>query len=206
MDDISARQRRILDFISRTVQERGYPPTVREIGEAVGLTSSSSVHAQLANLQRRGLIKRAPAKPRAMELQGPGRGARRAAVVTVPLLGRIAAGAPVLADQNVEDWLALPAGYAGEAGHFALRVQGDSMVGAGIFDGDVVIVRGQESADQGDIVAALLPGSAEDEATIKRFRREDGRILLVPENPAMEPLELSTGRILGRVVAVIRRI
>src|SRR5438093_10709587 len=113
MDDISARQRRILDFISRTVQERGYPPTVREIGEAVGLTSSSSVHAQLANLQRRGLIKRAPAKPRAMELQGPG--SSRDAGVSVPMVGRIAAGAPVMADQNVEDWLHVPSGYASEA-------------------------------------------------------------------------------------------
>src|SRR2546427_10681614 len=132
MDDITARQRRILDFIEKTVQERGYPPTVREIGEAVGLTSSSSVHAQLANLQRRGLIKRAPAQARAMELRGPG--SARPNGVNVPVVGRIAAGAPVMADQNVEDWLQVPAGYASDADHFALRVQGDSMLGAGILD------------------------------------------------------------------------
>src|SRR5437899_55750 len=167
MDDITTRQRRILEFIRKTVRDRGYPPTVREIGEAVGLTSSSSVHAQLANLQRRGLIKRDPAKPRAMELRGPGSSRRTG--VAVPLVGRIAAGAPVLADENVEDWLDVPAGFAGDGGHFALRVQGDSMVGAGILDGDVVIVHGQESAGEGDIVAALLSGPAEDEATIKRL-------------------------------------
>jgi repressor LexA len=204
MDDITARQRRILEFIKKTVQERGYPPTVREIGEAVGLTSSSSVHAQLANLQRRGLIKRDPSKPRAMELQGPG--SSRRGGVNVPVVGRIAAGAPVMADQNVEDWLQVPAGYASDADHFALRVQGDSMLGAGILDGDVVIVKSQDSAHEGDIVAALLPGPAEDEATIKRLHVEDGRVVLIPENPAMEPLPMPDGRIVGKVVAVLRKL
>src|SRR5438270_11963089 len=124
MESITTRQRRIVDFIRKTVQDRGYPPTVREIGEAVGLTSSSSVHAQLANLEKRGLLRRDPTKPRAMELQGPG--PSRAGGVRVPLLGRIAAGAPVLADENVEDWLTVPPGYAGPGEHFALRVAGES--------------------------------------------------------------------------------
>ena len=204
MDDITARQRRILEYIRKTVQERGYPPTVREIGEAVGLTSSSSVHAQLANLQRRGLIKRDPTKPRAMELRGT-RGAR-AAGVSVPLVGRISAGAPVMAAEQVEEWLQLPATYAGEDDHFALRVQGDSMIGAGILDGDVVVVHRQDSADQGDVVAALLPGPAEEEATVKRLHRQGGRVILVPENPAMEPIEMTDGQILGKVVAVLRKL
>jgi repressor LexA len=155
------RQQRILDFIAETVRERGYPPTVREIGEAVGLTSSSSVHAQLANLERKGMLRKDPTKPRAMSLREP-----RAAAVTVPLVGRIAAGAPILAEENVDDHLAMPEGYAGDHDHFALTVVGDSMIGAGIFAGDVVVVRSQDHARDGDIVAALLPGPAEDEATV----------------------------------------
>lgn len=204
MDEITARQRRILEFIKKTVQDRGYPPTIREIGEAVGLTSSSSVHAQLDNLARRGLIRRDAAKPRAMEVRGPG--ATRRGAVSVPLVGRIAAGAPVLADQNVEDWLQIPAGYATDSGHFALRVHGDSMAGGGILDGDVVIVRSQDSADEGDVVAALLPGPAEEEATVKRLHVEDGRVVLIPDNPAMEPLPMPEGRIVGKVVAVLRKL
>ena len=204
MQTITARQQRILDFIKRTVEDRGYPPTVREIGEAVGLTSSSSVHAQLANLQRRGLLRRDAAKPRAMELQVPGR--RRPQAVNVPLLGKVAAGPPMLADEHVEDYLAMPSGYATERGHFALRIQGDSMNGAGILDGDVVVVKSQDSADEGDIVAALLPGPAEEEATVKRFHRRRGRIQLVPENPKMEPIDMTDGQILGKVVAVLRKL
>jgi repressor LexA len=203
MDTITARQRRILDFIRKTVHDRGYPPTVREIGEAVGLNSSSSVHAQLANLEKRGLLKRDPTKPRAMELRGPG--TSRAAGVAVPLLGRISAGEPVMAEQNIEDYLLFPRAYAGED-HFALRVTGDSMIDAGILDGDVVVVRRQDAAADGDIVAALMTGPAEDEATVKRLRREDGRIMLIPENPAMEPFELTSGQILGRAVAVLRKL
>ncbi|HEX2088983.1 MAG TPA: transcriptional repressor LexA [Actinomycetota bacterium] len=204
MEKITPRQQRIVDLIKRTVEDRGYPPTVREIGEAVGLTSSSSVHAQLANLQRRGLLRRDAAKPRAMELQVPGR--RRPQSVTVPLLGKVAAGAPVLAEEHVEDYLAVPSGFATERDHFALRIQGESMVGAGILDGDVVVVRRQESADEGDIVAALLPGPAEEEATVKRFHRRRGRIQLVPENPKMGPIEMTDGQILGKVVAVLRKL
>jgi repressor LexA len=203
MDGITTRQRRIMEFIRTTVAERGYPPTVREIGEAVGLTSSSSVHAQLANLERLGLLKRDPTKPRAMEI--PGASPARASAVTVPLVGRISAGAPTLADQDIEEYLVLSPEYAGED-HFALRVRGDSMVGAGILDGDVVVVRRQDTAGEGDIVAALLPGPAEDEATVKRFHRDGSRIQLVPENPALVPFELGDGSIVGKVVAVLRKL
>jgi repressor LexA len=199
---LTPRQSRILEFISETVRDRGYPPTVREIGEAVGLTSSSSVHAQLANLERRGLLHKDPTKPRAMALsdQPP-----RAAIV--PLVGRVAAGTPVLAEENVEEYLTIPMGFVSGAEHFALRVVGDSMVGAGILDGDTVVIRSQDTARNGEIVAVLLPGPAEDEATIKRLRRERNRILLVPENPALQPYEMDPlGRILGVVVAVLRKL
>jgi len=199
---LTVRQQRILEFIARTVRERGYPPTVREIGEAVGLTSSSSVHAQLANLERRGLLHKDPTKPRAMALEAP-----RTQGVAVPVLGRIAAGSPSLAQEDVEEYLTVPVGFVDGAEHFALRVSGDSMIGAGIFDGDLVVVRRQEDADDGDVVAAALPGPAEDEATVKRLRRTHEAILLVPENPALEPFELAPeGRILGRVVAVLRKL
>lgn len=200
---LTTRQRRILDFIAETVRDRGYPPTVREIGEAVGLTSSSSVHAQLANLERRGLLRKDPTKPRAMTLSG----LPHVDGVVVPLVGRIAAGTPLLADQNVEEHLVVPMGYAGDAEHFALTVRGDSMIGAGILDGDVVIVRGQQTGDDRDIVAVLLPGPAEDEATVKRLSLQKGRTMLVPENGAMEPFEMDPdARILGKVVAVLRRL
>ena len=195
------RQQRILDFIAETVRDRGYPPTVREIGEAVGLTSSSSVHAQLENLERKGLLHKDPTKPRAMTLSEP-----RAGSVTVPLVGRIAAGAPVLAEEHVEEYLAVPEGFAPGADHFALKVAGESMIGAGIFDGDVVVIRAQDHARDGDIVAALLPGPAEDEATVKRLRHEGDRVMLIPENPTLEPFEMLDGRIMGKVVAVLRKL
>lgn len=207
MDDLTARQRRILEVIRSTVRTRGYPPTVREIGEAVGLTSSSSVHSQLANLERKGLLRRDPTKPRAIEVTiVEADEAPRAEGVAVPLLGRIAAGAPLLAEESIEEYLTVPVGFADGVDHFALRVAGDSMIGAGIFDGDIVVVRRQDDADEGDIVAALLPGPAEDEATVKRLRREGRRVILVPENPTLEPLEMAEGRILGKVVAVLRRL
>lgn len=198
---ITPRQQRILDFIAETIRERGYPPTVREIGEAVGLTSSSSVHAQLANLERKGLLHKDPTKPRAMSLSEP-----RADAVTVPLVGRIAAGAPILAQEHVEEYLAIPQGFAGDDPHFALTVRGDSMTGAGIFDGDVVVVRSQGHARDGDIVAALMPGPAEDEATVKRLGHDGDRVLLIPENPALQPIEMDDGRIMGKVVAVLRKL
>jgi repressor LexA len=198
---VTQRQQRILDVIAETLRERGYPPTVREIGEAVGLTSSSSVHAQLANLERKGLLHKDPTKPRAVTLSEP-----RAGAVTVPLVGRIAAGAPTLAEQNIEDHLAVPQGFADDRDHFALTVTGDSMIGAGIVDGDVVVVRSQAHARDGDIVAALIPGPAEDEATVKRLSHDGPRVMLVPENPSLDPFEMADGRILGKVVAVLRKL
>jgi repressor LexA len=200
-EDLTARQQRILEFIGETVRERGYPPTVREIGEAVGLTSSSSVHSQLANLQRKGLLHKDPTKPRAIQIDEP-----RVEAAVVPVLGRIAAGAPVLASEHVEEYLTVPMGFVDGVDHFALRVAGDSMIDAGILDGDTVVVRRQDTAKTGDIVAALLPGPAEDEATVKRLRLEKGRVILVPENPALEPFEMSDGSILGVVVAVLRKL
>jgi len=203
MKEMTPRQQRILEFIRRTVRDRGYPPTVREIGEAVGLTSSSSVHAQIANLQKKGLLRKDPAKPRAIEVAG----GRPADSVIVPLVGRVAAGAPVMADENVEELLALPSSFAGDQDHFALAVRGDSMVDAGILDGDLVIVRQQDSAEDGDIVAALLPGPAEEEATVKRLRRRGEQLTLVPENPSLEPFAFPPeGRILGVVVSVLRKL
>jgi repressor LexA len=205
MDDLTPRQQRIVEFIRRTVQDRGYPPTVREIGEAVGLTSSSSVHAQLANLQRKGLLRKDAAKPRAIEVAGAR--PRGSAAITVPVLGRIAAGAPLLAEENVEDHVAIDVGLAGDEEHFALRVAGESMIDAGILDGDLVVIRRQDVAEDGSIVAAQVPGPAEEEATVKRLRRRGRRVTLVPENPTMEPFDLPEGgRILGQVVAVLRRL
>ena len=202
MSDITPRQQRILDFIASTVQERGYPPTVREIGEAVGLTSSSSVHAQLANLQRAGLLTKDPTKPRAMTLAAEA----RVDATVVPLVGRIAAGTPTLAAEHVEDYLSVPAGFVRGGEHFALRVAGSSMIDAGILDGDLVVVRSQDGAEDGDIVAALLPGPAEEEATVKRLGHDGPRVMLIPENPTLDPFEMVDGRILGKVVAVLRQL
>jgi repressor LexA len=200
--DLTARQRRILEFIRTATHERGYPPTVREIGEAVGLTSSSSVHSQLENLERKGYLHKDPTKPRAIGESGVDRG------VQVPLVGRIAAGSPTMAEQQVESMLAVPSEFTGRSGeHFALRVTGDSMTGAGIDDGDVVLVRQQDDCDDGDIVAAIQPGPAEDEATVKRLQRRDGKVVLIPENPRLQPFEMAEGgRVLGKVVAVLHRL
>jgi repressor LexA len=205
MDDITPRQQRILDYIRTTVRERGYPPTVREIGEAVGLTSSSSVHAQLENLRRKGRLRKDASKPRAIEVAG----ARpmEAAAAVVPLVGRIAAGGPALADQQIDEYLAVPEGFAGETEHFALRVEGDSMIDAGILEGDIVVVRRQDVAEDGAVVVALLPGPGEEEATVKRLRRSGSRITLVPENSTMEPFDLPEGgRIVGQVVSILRKL
>ena len=203
MSDITTRQQRILDVIADAVRDRGYPPTVREIGEAVGLTSSSSVHAQLANLEKLGLLRKDPTKPRAMVLAADD---HRPRSVVVPLVGRISAGAPLLADEHIEEYVAVPDGFADDRNHFALTVAGDSMIGAGIFDGDLVVIRQQDAAEDGDIVAALLPGPAEEEATVKRLGHDGGRVMLIPENPALSPFEMTDGRILGKVVAVLRRL
>lgn len=203
MSDITVRQQRILEFIAATVRDRGYPPTVREIGEAVGLTSSSSVHAQLANLERMGLLHKDPTKPRAMTLSTE---ESRATGTVVPLLGRIAAGTPVMAVEQIEEYVSVPTDFARNGEHFALRVNGDSMVGAGILDGDMVVVRSQEAASDGDIVAALLPGPAEEEATVKRLGHDGARVMLIPENPALSAFEMIDGRIVGKVVAVLRKL
>jgi repressor LexA len=197
MGDLSDRQRAILDFISRHCDRNGYPPTVREIGLAVGLASPSTVHAHLAKLEAAGHIRRDPTKPRAMlvsDRRPPAADpARRAAAL--PLVGSVAAGAPVLAEEQVEDWVEAPF-----PGDFVLRVRGDSMVEDGILDGDMVVVRRQETARDGEIVVARI----EDEATVKRLYRDGGRIRLQPANPAYEPIVVDEAHVLGKVVGVMR--
>jgi repressor LexA len=202
--DLTDRQREILDFIKAEMRRKGYPPTVRDIGQAVGLSSSSTVHSHLNALEAKGLIKRDPSKPRALEVIGHD----RETVVTtmrgvreLPVLGAVAAGVPMLAEENIEGTIPLPTEVVREDSTFVLRVKGDSMIDAGIFDGDFVVVRQQPTADNGDIVVALL----EDEATVKRFFREAERIRLQPENESMEPIYVRDVTILGKVVAVFRR-
>ena len=211
---LTSRQREIYEYVSQYVDEHGYPPTVREIGEAVGLASPSTVHAHLANLERTGYLRRDPTKPRALELVGrerPGEPvvlgeARKVRVL--PLLGHIAAGGPLLADQNVEDRLAVPEVLSSGSGEeFLLRVRGESMLGAGILPGDFVVVRRQQTAQNGEIVVALVgDDEVSDEATVKRFFREDGRIRLQPENASLAPLYPEHVQILGKVVGVFRRL
>jgi len=204
---LTGRQQEIWKFLTDYVDEHGYPPTVREIGEAVGLASPSTVHAHLANLERAGLIKRDPTKPRALELRRDPKPetARAEDVHRLPLLGEIAAGGPLLAEQNVEDYLAVPEPLARGGEEFLLRVKGDSMVNAGILEGDLVVVRRQQDARNGDIVVALA-GADEtaDEATVKRFFRKDGRIRLQPENDALEPIYTDYVEVLGKVTGVFR--
>jgi repressor LexA len=206
--ELTGRQREIWSFLVEYVDRHGYPPTVREIGGAVGLASPSTVHAHLANLERAGLLRRDPTKPRALELGGRG-AARGAETVTaelprLPLLGQIAAGGPLLADENVEDEIAVPESLRGD---FLLRVKGDSMIEAGILDGDVVVVRRAQDARDGEIVVALAgDDETADEATVKRFFRENGRIRLQPENSALEPIYAPHVSILGKVVGVFREL
>jgi repressor LexA len=204
---LTGRQQEIWKFLTDYVDEHGYPPTVREIGEAVGLASPSTVHAHLANLERAGLIKRDPTKPRALELRrDPKPDASRAGDVhRLPLVGEIAAGGPLLAEQNVEDYVAVPEPLARGGEEFVVRVKGDSMVNAGILEGDLAVVRRQQDARDGDIVVALA-GSDEtaDEATVKRFFRENGRVRLQPENDALEPIYADHVQILGKVTGVFR--
>ncbi len=205
--EITHRQRQILDVITRAVAERGYPPSVREIGEAVGLSSPSTVHSHLSALVKSGHLRRDPSKPRAIEVVDPGQGAadealHRAPVRDVPLVGRIAAGSPILAEEDIEEIYPLPTELVGNDPVFMLRVRGDSMIDAGIRDGDYVVVRRQPEARDGELVAALVEG---EEATVKRFKRRDGRVVLHAENPAYPPMVFSEGiEILGRVVAVLR--
>jgi repressor LexA len=203
---LTARQQEIWNFLVEYVDRHGYPPTVREIGERVGLASPSTVHAHLANLERAGLLKRDPTKPRALELIGREKPqAEEAAEVTrLPLLGQVAAGGPLLAEQNIEDYVAMPTSTKGD---FVLRVKGESMIQAGILDGDLVIVQRAQDARNGEIVVALAgDDESYDEATVKTFYREDGRIRLQPENASMEPIYSPYVQILGRVVGVFREL
>ncbi len=202
--ELTARQRQVLDFIRCEIHRRGFPPSVREIGEAVGLSSSSTAHSHLAALEAKGFIRRDPTKPRALEVldyRDTDRGIDYGAVRAVPLVGQVAAGAPILAAENIEATLPLPADMVGEEA-FVLRIKGDSMIEAGILEGDFVVVRQQRTADNGDIVVALL----EDEATVKRFFRESDRIRLQPENSSMEPIYARDVTVLGKVVALFRRV
>jgi repressor LexA len=202
--DLTDRQRQILDFIKSETRKHGYPPTVRDIGAAVGLSSSSTVHSHLAALEAKGLIRRDPSKPRALEVlehDKPAPSPAYSNVRELPVLGAVAAGSPILATENIEQTIPLPTEIAREDSTFVLRVKGDSMVDAGIFDGDFVVVRQQQSADNGDIVVAML----EEEATVKRFFREADRVRLQPENAAMEPIYTRDVSVLGKVVAVFRR-
>jgi repressor LexA len=209
---LTDRQREIYDYVVGYVDGHGYPPTVREIGEAVGLASPSTVHAHLANLERAGLLRRDPTKPRALELVGRERERAQQAkpvadVHRLPLVGEIAAGGPLLAEQNIEDYLAVPEPLSRGGEEFLLRVKGDSMVDAGILDGDIVVVERRQDARNGDIVVALAgDDESADEATVKRFFREDGRVRLQPENDALEPIYAAHVQILGKVIGVFRRV
>jgi repressor LexA len=201
---VTERQRAILDYLRDFVDEHGYPPTVREIGEAVGLRSPSTVHAHLAQLERAGLLRRDPTKPRAIELADR---TAQADVHRLPLVGEIAAGGPLLAEQNVEDYLAVPEPLSRGGEEFLLRVKGDSMVNVGILEGDIVVVQRQQDARNGEIVVALAgDDESADEATVKRFFREDGRVRLQPENDALEPIYAQHVQILGKVIGVFRQV
>ena len=206
--DLTKRQQEIFDFIKRYSQDFGYPPTVRDIGKAVGLASSSTVHAHLANLEKRGLLRRDPSKPRALELLDR---AVESAVDNVrtlvapaglPLVGSVAAGQPILAEENIEDYVSVPEAAGGDVGEYVLRVRGDSMRDIGMLNGDFVVVKPKDTASDGDIVVALVG----EEATVKRFFREDDHVRLQPENDEYEPIRTREAQVLGRVVGVLRRV
>jgi len=206
--DLTKRQQEIFDFIRKYSAKYGYPPTVRDIGKAVGLASSSTVHAHLSNLEKVGLLRRDPSKPRAIELLDRAVGTAVESVRGIvrsdgiPVLGTVAAGAPVLAEENIEDYVSVPPIAGGDEGEYVLRVRGDSMKDAGILEGDMVVVHAQDTARDGDVVVALLG----EEATVKRFYRESDHIRLQPENVSMEPIRSKEVRILGRVVGLLRSI
>jgi len=202
--DLTKRQQEIFDFIKRYSAKYGYPPTVRDIGKAVGLASSSTVHAHLANLEKVGLLRRDPSKPRAIEMLDKAVDGMKSIVKPggLPLVGQVAAGSPVLAEENIEEYVQIPELAGGEEGEYLLRVRGDSMKYAGIIEGDFVVVRPQETATNGDIVVALVG----EEATVKRYFREADHIRLQPENDALEPIRSKDVRVLGRVVGLLRRV
>ncbi|HLN11719.1 MAG TPA: transcriptional repressor LexA [bacterium] len=199
---LTKRQREILAYVMDNMQERGYPPSVREIGTALGLTSSSTVHSHLAALEKKGFIHRDPSKPRAIEILKDGASQPPKRVVHVPVLGRIAAGQPIFAEENIEDVFPLPRDFVREDAAFILRVRGDSMIDAGIHDGDYLVVRQQATANNGEIVAAMLG----DEATVKRYYRERDHIRLQPENSTMSPIIARDVTVLGKAIALIRRL
>lgn len=205
--ELSRRQQQILDLIKTTVAERGYPPSVREIGEHLGLRSPSTVHSHLSALVAAGCLRRDPSKPRAIEVIDGSRPApelHRDGVRDIPLVGRIAAGSPILAEEQIEAVMPLPESIVGSGPLFMLTVRGESMIEAGILDGDLVVVRSQQDAANGEIVAALVDG---EEATVKRFEKKDGRVILHAENPHFEPMVFTDGvEILGKVVAVFRSV
>ena len=202
--DLTKRQQEIFEFIKKYSAKYGYPPTVRDIGKAVGLASSSTVHAHLSNLEKVGLLRRDPSKPRAIELLDKAVGVVKDAVTPggLPLVGHVAAGSPILAEENIEDYVSVPEIAGGEDGEYLLRIRGDSMHNAGILEGDFVVVRPQEDAGDGEIVVALVG----EEATVKRFFRENDHVRLQPENPAMEPIRSKEVRVLGQVVGVLRKV
>jgi repressor LexA len=213
VSELTARQQQILEVVDAHLARHGYPPTVREIGEAVGLTSSSTVHAHLANLERLGHLRRDPTKPRALGVVGRGGGREPAPVAeraperpgirTLPLLGRIAAGTPTLAEQEIEEEIAVPEMLTAVGENFLLKVRGESMIDAGILDGDFVVIRRQSSCDDGEMVAALVDG---EEATVKYLRREGSRVRLEPANAALRPFYPEQVEVLGKVVGVFRRL
>ena len=199
--DLTKRQKEIFEFIRRYAGKYGYPPTVREIGKAVGLHSSSTVHAHLANLEKSGLLRRDPSKPRAIELLVD-KAKKAIRTPGLPLVGQVAAGQPILAEENIEEYLEVPDMIGGEDGDYILRVRGESMKDAGIIEDDYVVVRPTDSADNGEIVVALIG----EEATVKRYFRESDHIRLQPENEAMEPIRTTEAKLLGRVVGVFRKV
>jgi repressor LexA len=202
--DLTKRQQEIFDFIKKYTSERGYPPTVRDIGKAVNLASSSTVHAHLSNLEKIGLLRRDPSKPRAIELLDRAVDGVRQIVKPngLPLVGHVAAGQPIVAEENIEEYIDVPNAAGGEAGEYLLRIRGESMKDAGILEGDMVVVHQQDAAVDGDIVVALVG----EEATVKRFFKESDHIRLQPENTAMEPIRSREVRVLGRVVGVLRKV
>lgn len=202
-DELTERQRQVLQFIKDEIRAKGYPPSVREIGEAIGLSSSSTVHGHMQRLEEKGYIRRDPTKPRAIEVRGEVGMELASRTMSVPVVGRVTAGVPIFAEQNIEEHFPLPIDFvrADEKELFFLTVQGDSMIEAGILDGDYVLVRRQQQASNGEIVVALI----EDEATVKRFFRENGQIRLQPENRFMDPIIVPNATVLGKVIGLIRR-